>query len=176
MPSLFHSSMTKGRAQPWPTSREAGGAVRQVFKHTFDAAGANADIVELGVLPARHRLIGLRLINPNGLTITNMGILTGVAGQETVGGVARAMSSAVSAGRPTITAAAAATSPPTKSEFDKTVVDLGTLADRASGIVAADALVTNDPVEYDRGVGVTLGGTASVGNVLWIVLEYAQGI
>lgn len=73
--ALIKSKMVQGLT-PVPTSGFAGVVVAQRAQHKLAAAALANDIVEIGILPARHYLVSIKSL-ADGLTLGDIGIMSG---------------------------------------------------------------------------------------------------
>lgn len=79
--SLFVADYPSGR-KPSPESGCAGVVVSQLAAYAFPAAAAVGDIIEIGVLPSAHRIIGLRLVASAAAAgaVAQVGLMSGEPG------------------------------------------------------------------------------------------------
>lgn len=115
---------------PIPTSTAAGDNITQIGRYTFPVAASAADVVELGVLPANHRLTAARVIAEGTAVIGVVSLLAGEVG-STVGRTA---------GAAIITTGTAATSGMLN---DVGVLTPPTTVDRGIGVTVTGAIVAN---------------------------------
>lgn len=79
--ALKQSAWAQGALQA-PTSREGGGVVVEKYKYITEGNLASGDIIELGILPAFHSIVGAVLItDAMGAGVTaDVGIMSGEVG------------------------------------------------------------------------------------------------
>lgn len=81
MPTIIQSQIAKG-SQPVASAFEAGTVVATRVTHTLTAAPTANDVLELAVLPARHRIVDIRLDTTGTITINKTGIMSGDVGSK----------------------------------------------------------------------------------------------
>lgn len=130
--ALWKSDIATGK-QTYPFGDDAYDSIAQRAEFEFDAAAANGDIIDLGVLPARTIITDARLLNPAGATVGVVAILSGTPGKDTNDdGTARTLDTA------------------------NPIIDADTK-------LATDYACLLDPSYTDRSIGVSLGAAVAAG-------------
>lgn len=144
--ALKKSNYTLGQ-KPAPTSACAGALVVQRAEFPVKVALAAADILEIGILPPYHYLVGARLF-VDGVPLASLGDVKLVSGNPDDPDAGRVL-----VGDPLIVGA--------------------DLADDAS-LTTAGRLIK--PVDYQRGIGIAIGAAITAGaKSIYLDLIYAQG-
>lgn len=144
--ALHQSLWAKGRKQS-PTPHMAGEVVNVLFVYSFasgaDGAIADADTLEIGILPAGAKVVDMILLGNSGIALATatVGIMSGVAGLN-------------DAARTVGTDFFAAT-------------DIEATLTRMSALTAFDVATATT----DRGIGMTIAGDIVVGAGLYLKLS-----
>lgn len=148
--AIFRSDFSKGLRTP-PTPFSAGDVKAARFTYTFNDAANSSDIIEIGVLPARSRVMSAFVITEGTFTgiTANIGLMSGTVGSTDTGRTS---------GSELFSAVNLATANTTVQQLSLSTGPLIAVS------------------ESDRGIGVVLSGSvsASSSKILTVILLYTQ--